>query len=108
MVGHGSGAGKAKTLGSGSTPTASVSGRRATVSWAASTYTNGGTVAGYTIRRYNVGTGAGQAAANGCSGIVTALTCTETNVPGGSWQYTITPAAGNWRGTESAKGSIVF
>jgi hypothetical protein len=103
----GSGAAKAKTLGAGNTPTLSINGRKVTVSWTASSFTTGGAVPGYVIRRYNATTGVGQGAANGCSGTITGLTCTENNVPTGSWQYTVTPAAGNWRGTESAKSVVV-
>jgi hypothetical protein len=107
LVRSGSGSAKAKTLGSGNTPSASNSGHRVTVSWAASSFTTGGAVPGYVVRRYNAVTGVGQGAANGCSGTITALTCTESSVPTGSWQYTITPAAGNWRGPESAKSVVV-
>jgi hypothetical protein len=107
LTGSGSGAAQAKTLGSGNAPSASASGRKVTVSWTASSYTNGGIVAAYVIRRYSVATGIGQAAANSCSGTISALTCTENNVPAGSWQYTVTPAAGNWRGVESAKSAGV-
>ena len=38
---------------------------------------------------------------------VAALTCTETGVPTGTWKYTITPAAGAWRGTESGQSALV-
>jgi hypothetical protein len=107
LAGSGSGAAKAKTLGSGNPPSGSVQGRKVTVTWTASFYTGGGAAAGYVVRRYNAATGVGYAAASGCSGTVSALTCTETNVPAGSWQYTITPAAGNWRGAESAKSAAV-
>jgi hypothetical protein len=107
LAASGSGAAKAKTLGSGNAPSASVSAHKVTVSWTASSYTTGGTVAGYTVRRYNTSTGVGQAAANGCSGTISVLTCSESGVSAGSWQYTVTPAAGNWRGGESAKSAVV-
>ena len=55
------------------------------------------------VRRYNTATGTLQAIGAACSGTINALTCTESGVPFGSWQYTITPAASNWRGPESAK-----
>jgi hypothetical protein len=107
LTGSGSGAAKAKTLGSGNTPSGSVSGHKVTVTWTASSYTNGGAAAGYLVRRYNASTGVLQTVGSACSGTITALTCTETGVPAGSWQYTITPATGNWRGPESAKGATV-
>jgi hypothetical protein len=104
----GSGAAKAKALGAGNQPTASVQGHKVTVTWTASSYTTGGAAPGYVIRRYNVTTGVGIGATNGCSGTLTVLTCVETGVPSGSWQYTVTPAAGtNWRGPESPKSATV-
>jgi hypothetical protein len=107
LSGSGSSAAKAKTLGSGNQPTASALLQTVTVSWAASSFTTGGAVPGYVVRRYDVTTGVGVNATNGCSGIVTALTCTETSVPVGAWQYTVTPATGNWRGPESPKSGVV-
>jgi hypothetical protein len=104
----GPGAAQAKTLAVGSQPTASVQGHKVTVTWTASSFTTGGAAPGYVIRRYNVATGVGVGAANGCSGTLTVLTCTETGVSSGSWQYTVTPAAGtNWRGPESIKSAVV-
>jgi hypothetical protein len=107
LTGSGLGAARAKTLGSGSKPTASVSGKKVTVSWTASSYTNGGAPAGYLVRRYNASTGVLQTIGANCSGTITALTCTESNVAAGSWQYTITPATSNWRGPESVKSATV-
>ena len=103
-AGSGRGATRAKTLGSGNAPTASVSGKKVTVSWTASSYTNGGTPAGYVVRRYNA-SGVLQAIGANCAAVITALACTENNVPAGSWQYTVTPATGNWRGPESTKSA---
>ncbi len=104
----GPGAAKAKTLAVGSQPAATVQGHKVTVTWAASSFTTGGAAPGYVIRRYNVTTGIGVIAANGCSGTLAVLTCVETGVVAGSWQYTVTPAAGtNWRGPESPKSAVV-
>jgi hypothetical protein len=104
-IGSGSSAAKAKALGPGNVPT--VSGHKVTVSWAASSYANGGSPAGYLINRYNASTGVLQTIGANCSGTIAALTCTENGVPSGSWKYTVTPAAGNWRGAESAKSATV-
>ena len=53
----GGGAAQAKALGTGNIPTATVSGKKVTVTWSASTFSNGGTVPGYVVRRYNASTG---------------------------------------------------
>ena len=108
LSGSGPGAAKAKTLGAGNVPTLSKSGHKVTVTWTATSYTNGGTAAGYLIRRYDAGTGVLQTIGANCAGTIAALTCTENGVPSGSWRYTVTPATSNWRGPESAKsGAIV-
>ena len=107
LTGSGSSAAKAKTLGGGNVPTGTVSGHKVTLTWAASSYTNGGSPAGYVINRYNATTGVLQAIGANCSATIAALTCTENGVPFGSWKYTVTPAAGNWRGPESAKSATV-
>jgi hypothetical protein len=104
----GPGAAKAKTLGAGNTPSVSASGHKVTVTWTATSYIGGGgTAAGYRVRRYNAVTGVGQDAANGCSGAIAGLTCTEASVPAGSWRYTVTPATANWRGPESGMSAVV-
>ena len=103
----GSGAGKAKSVGAGNTPSVSTNGKRVSLSWTASSYVEGGTIATYVVRRYNALTGIGQPALNGCSGTLTALSCNENNVPAGSWQYTVTPTVANWRGQESPRSAIV-
>jgi hypothetical protein len=102
--GAGNGYSKANALSSGATPTAGVSGRNVTVSWAAS----GGTVpvAGYTVKRYDTG-GLAQTVGSACSGTVSGLTCTEAAVPAGQWRYSVTPVNNNWRGSESAQSTAV-
>jgi hypothetical protein len=107
LTGSGAGAAKAKTLGSGNVPTATKSGRKVTVSWTASSYTNGGAPAGYFVNRYDASTGAVQTIGANCAGTIAGLTCTENSVPSGSWKYTVTPTTANWRGPESAKSATV-
>jgi hypothetical protein len=96
---------KALSMPSGSTPTASVSNRSVTVSWAQRTV-GGSPVAGYVVKRYD-GSGTAQTVGSGCSGTIAALTCTETGVPGGSWRYTVAPKQNNWTGSESSQSSAV-
>ena len=103
----GSGAGKAKRIGLASAPSVGAVRQRVTVTWPATGFLEGGNVPGYVVRRYNAVTGVGTQALNACSGIVAALTCSENSVPAGTWQYTVTPAAGNWRGAESATSAVV-
>ena len=103
----GGGAAQAKALGTGNIPTATVSGKKVTVIWSASTFSNGGNVPGYVVRRYNASTGVLQTIGASCTGTIAALTCIERNTPAGGWNYTVTPAVANWRGGESAKSPIV-
>jgi hypothetical protein len=103
----GSAAARATTLRSGNLPSATVPGKRVTVAWAASAFSAGGNAPAYIVRRYNATTGALQAIGASCNGTVTALTCTEKNTPVGDWQYTVTPVAANWHGTESSKSATI-
>lgn len=104
----GGGASSAATVGQGATPTASASGSAVTVSWSASTLSNGQAVDGYRIARYDVATLTSQPILSACSGTVAALTCTESGVPDGQWAYSVTPAfATNWLGAESARSNAV-
>ena len=77
-----------------------------TVSWTATNLPGGAPVAGYEVRRYSTG-GVLQTTGSGCSGTVTATSCTETGVPGGAWRYSVTPRQGNWRGGESSQSTSV-
>jgi hypothetical protein len=108
----GSAGGAAATSLVPGTPPTSVSsqpGRAVTISWEATTLANGQPVDGYLVTRYDANPPyAPQITLAGCGGVVTALSCTETAVPFGSWQYAITPVIGaNWRGTESTKSGTV-
>src|SRR3954447_22299665 len=107
IVGSGAAVAKAKTLGSGNAPIGAVTGHKVKLTWLGSTYAEGGAPAGYVVRRYNATTGVEQVVGSACSGTINALTCTESGVPAGSWQYTITPATANWRGPQSVKSTTV-
>jgi hypothetical protein len=94
----------ADSVGSGIEPTVSPSGSTATVSWTVSTLSSGAAVTGYDVARYDVG-GVSQTVNAGCAGTISASTCTENDVPDGTWQYTVTPRIGLWLGTESPKST---
>jgi hypothetical protein len=102
----GSGAAKAKSMSGGNTPSATVSGNDVTVSWAPSAFPEGGSIPSYIVKRYNV-VGAGQTVLASCAGTITGTTCTENDVPIGTWKYSVTPALGLWRGGESAQSADV-
>jgi hypothetical protein len=103
--GSGSGAARAQTANAGNAPAASASGTSVTVSWSASTLSGGGAVDGYLVKRYDTSNVLQTTGAN-CAGTVAALTCTENGVPGGTWQYSVTPVKANWHGAESLKTSV--
>ena len=104
----GNGSATASSVNQGSTPTATASGRTVTVSWPATTLSNGTAVSGYTIKRYDAATLTTQTVLAGCSGTLTTTTCAETNLPPGQWVYSVTPRiATNWRGPESVKSVAV-
>lgn len=102
----GTGAAKAKSMSAGNTPSASVSENDVTVTWAASAFPEGGSIDSYIVKRYNT-LGAAQTVLANCAGTVSGTTCTENDVPIGTWRYTVTPALGLWRGGESAQSADV-
>jgi hypothetical protein len=103
--GSGGGSSKAHSLPTGNSPTTSINGRNVAVSWTTSSYAGSTNVSDYTVKRYDSG-GTVQSIGSNCSGTISALTCTESNVPSGSWKYSVTPKAGNnWVGTESSQST---
>ena len=56
----------------------------------------------YVVKRYDV-LGNLQTIGAACSGLAPGTSCVESGVPNGTWTYSITPAAGSWRGTEGAQ-----
>ncbi len=105
VTGSGQGAAKALVMPTGPTPSASASGSTVTVSWAAVTV--GAASVSYTVRRFDTVTGAPATVGAGCAGTLSGTSCTETNVPAGTWDYAVTPMKGAWRGTESARSASV-
>jgi len=105
--GHGSPTVAAATMPTGSTPSASANGQDVTVSWTQDALNNGTPVAGYVVKRYPAAGGSAATVAANCAGVVAALSCTEDSVPRGSWKYSVTPAQGAWRGTESGLSATV-
>ncbi|HJP79775.1 MAG TPA: hypothetical protein VJ914_36220, partial [Pseudonocardiaceae bacterium] len=100
----------ADSVGAGGAPTATVSGTSINLTWSASTTAGGRAVGGYLVNRYPSASGgtATPAAQGTCAATpVAALTCTEANVPPGTWYYTITPVLSAWHGTESPRGNGV-
>jgi hypothetical protein len=105
--GTGSAGSAAATMPSGATPTATVSGTSVLVSWSPVALSNGTSVAGYTVSRYDVSTGSLSVVGPACSGVVTTTSCTEASVPAGNWVYTDTPVEANWTGGESGQSTAV-
>jgi hypothetical protein len=102
----GNGASAAAGVNQGATPTATVAGHAVTVSWAATTLTNGQAVSGYTVKRYSGSTV--QTLLTACTGTIAGTSCIENSVPLGTWTYSVTPLfATNWQGIESAKSGAV-
>jgi hypothetical protein len=77
------------------------------VNWAASTFFSGTPVAAYVIKRYPASGGAGVVAGGTCAGSVAGTSCTDSSIPTGTYQYTVTPKQGPWLGAESAKSGAV-
>ena len=88
-------------------PSGSVSSHDVTVTWTASQFVDGTNVPSYIVKRYDAITNALQTTLAACSGNVGGTSCVEHSVPTGTWKYTVTPAAGVWRGTESPKSANV-
>ena len=104
----GSGAAAARIMPAGNTPSGVASIGSVAVTWTASTFAGGTPVPGYVVRRFNSVTQAEATVLPACAGIVSGTSCTESGVPIGSWRYTVTPAAGAWRGAQSAQSAAVL
>jgi hypothetical protein len=106
-TGNGATGSKTMPTAAPAAPSGSVSSHDVTVSWTASQFADGTNVPSYIVKRYDAVTNTLQTTLSACNGNVAATTCVEHAVPTGSWKYTVTPAAGTWRGTESAKSATV-
>ena len=100
----GSASAEARSLGSVAQPTTSIANRNVTVRW--TTPASGAPVTGYLVRRYDE-SGNAQTIGAGCSGTITATSCTETALPPGTWRYRVTTVNANWRGPESPASAPV-
>jgi hypothetical protein len=104
--GSGQSASLSMVMPTGSKPAASVSGSDVSLRWAAALLPGGSAVAGYLIRRYDINGNAVTVLAS-CAGTITTTTCTEHNVPAGTWTYTDTPLQNNWTGAASPTSTAV-
>lgn len=101
--GEGPSMAKAQAVDAIGAPDVAVSGRNVTVNWSAPP--GGAPPNGYTVRRYRDG-GAEDSIGAGCTGTVTATSCTEQAVPPGDWRYSVTPVRHSWRGPESPRSAV--
>ena len=99
----------AETLPAGPPTTATAGGATVTIDFpiASTSPASGRTpLTDYTVRRYPEGT-TGKAAASATFAcqvpVARSVTCTEKDVPDGSWIYTTAPVLGLWTGTEGDK-----
>lgn len=98
----------ADALSPGSAPTVNASGASLSVNWTAGTTINGRAASGYKVTRFSTASGGtGTPATGGCAGTLTTTSCTEQNVPGGIWYYTVTPTIALWNGAESPRSTGV-
>ena len=102
---------QADVLPQGATPgtpgTNAPNGNTVTVSFSQVDTTGDTPITEYTVTRYAVGSST-PAATFECSGSSSPISCQDTGVPDGQWQYTDTPLYGaNWVGIESDKSPTV-
>jgi hypothetical protein len=111
----GAATGRGYQVPAGAAPTTSASTASVTLNWSQVTLAGSriGTLpgGGYLVRRYANGSSTPITPGAGCAGLITGIgatiSCTETAVPDGNWQYAITPVVGSWRGAESAKSAAI-
>ncbi len=96
---------KALSMPAMAAPSASATNSTVTVSFPATTLSNGASVTGYAVKRYDPTNLATDISAS-CTGTIT-LTCTDANRPNGTYNYSITALRSNWKGAESPKKAVV-
>ena len=106
-IASGQGESVALTMPAGNRPTPRALGSNVTVVWNASVFPSGTQVQGYTVQRYQSGVPGAVPVNAGCSGLITATSCTESNVATGTWTYTVIPVQGGWHGAESPQSSPI-
>lgn len=106
-TGTGATGGAATVMPTGATPSVSAAGTSVSVRWSLATLPGGAAVAGYVVKRYDATNGSLATVQANCSGTVTVTTCTESGVPAGSWNYTVTPVQSSWTGGESSYSAVV-
>jgi hypothetical protein len=92
----------AMSMPAGNQPTATVAtpaSSTVNVTWPASS--GGAPVAGYEVQSYDATSGTPRAIGASCAGIVAGTSCSETDVPDGSWRYSVIPRQQAWAGAES-------
>lgn len=101
----GGGAGRSLSMPRGAAPTIQVQGRNVVVTWTTARLSDGAATAvgGYEVRRYSASSGVSQPVGASCTGTITALTCSESGVPSGSWRYGVVTRQGGWSGAESVR-----
>lgn len=99
---------QAYTMPSGNQPAVSVSGTSVSLTWPAALFPDDQSVAGYLIERFNASSGAQAIVGASCSGTVSTITCTEQNVPAGSWTYADTPLQDLWIGGQSPASAVAI
>ncbi|MBT8224904.1 MAG: hypothetical protein HKP61_10245 [Dactylosporangium sp.] len=92
---------RAASMPQGNDPTAVVSGASVTLTWDENQLLDQ-SVTGYLLTRYQADGTDPRPAGGGCASVVQALTCTETDVPDGTWLYGLRPVRGmHWTGAEN-------
>ncbi len=107
--GRGAGTGTAVTAALTSSPAVSVpqySRGSVALTWAATQGPAGGVVTGYYVTRSNGGP-ATAACGTSLTALTSALSCTDTSVPDGSWTYSVVAVQRSWTATRPAASATL-